>query len=163
MVPGAAGWLWDGDGLQTMQEFPSAHANAFFPFLPLPLHKPHAAFFLSPGQTWRTVCSKLTARGKSHRSVPASLTFDLYLCSSTHANAASLPSAACSCDPLGSVLSGSSPLCDPSSGECTCKPGVGGARCDRCMLGYWGLHEYGCRPCGCAGDCDRYTGDCVSG
>ncbi|TNN00310.1 hypothetical protein fugu_011556 [Takifugu bimaculatus] len=69
----------------------------------------------------------------------------------------------CSCHPLGSALSGGSPLCDPSSGECTCKPGVGGARCDSCMLGYWGLHEYGCRPCDCTGDCDPYTGDCISG
>ncbi|XP_068459754.1 netrin-4-like [Clinocottus analis] len=69
---------------------------------------------------------------------------------------------ACSCHPVGSVLSGGSALCNPSSGECTCKPGVGGPRCDSCMLGYWGLHEYGCRPCDCTGDCDPYTGDCIS-
>ncbi|XP_036961720.1 netrin-4-like [Acanthopagrus latus] len=69
----------------------------------------------------------------------------------------------CSCHPVGSVLSGGRPLCNPSSGECTCKPGVGGPRCDGCMLGYWGLHEYGCRPCDCTGDCDPYTGDCLSG
>ena len=74
-----------------------------------------------------------------------------------------LSSAACSCHPVGSVLSGGRPLCNPSSGECTCKPGVGGPRCDGCMLGYWGLHEYGCRPCDCTGDCDPYTGDCLSG
>lgn len=74
-----------------------------------------------------------------------------------------LSSAACSCHPVGSVLSGGSTLCNPSSGECTCKPGVGGPRCDSCMLGYWGLHEYGCRPCDCTGDCDPYTGDCISG
>ncbi|KAI9540730.1 hypothetical protein NQZ68_038042 [Dissostichus eleginoides] len=70
---------------------------------------------------------------------------------------------ACSCHPVGSVLSGGSTLCNPSSGECTCKPGVGGPRCDSCMLGYWGLHEYGCRPCDCTGDCDPYTGDCIPG
>ncbi|XP_028440277.1 netrin-4 isoform X2 [Perca flavescens] len=69
----------------------------------------------------------------------------------------------CSCHPVGSVLSGGSTLCNPSSGECTCKPGVGGPSCDSCMLGYWGLHEYGCRPCDCTGDCDPYTGDCISG
>uniref|UniRef100_A0A3Q4BBJ9 Netrin-1 n=1 Tax=Mola mola TaxID=94237 RepID=A0A3Q4BBJ9_MOLML len=61
------------------------------------------------------------------------------------------------------ALSGGGYPCNPSSGECTCKPGVGGARCDSCMLGYWGLHEYGCRPCDCTGDCDPYTGDCISG
>lgn len=31
------------------------------------------------------------------------------------------------------------------------------------MMGYWGLGEYGCRPCDCTGDCDSYTGDCLSG
>ncbi|CAN9498847.1 unnamed protein product [Ophioblennius macclurei] len=70
---------------------------------------------------------------------------------------------ACSCHPVGSALSGGGTLCNPSSGECTCKPGVGGPRCDSCLLGYWGLHEYGCRPCDCTGDCDPYTGDCISG
>ncbi|CAK6961639.1 netrin-4-like [Scomber scombrus] len=69
----------------------------------------------------------------------------------------------CSCHPVGSVFSGGSALCNPSSGECTCKPGVGGPRCDSCMMGYWGLGEYGCRPCDCTGDCDPYTGDCISG
>lgn len=66
--------------------------------------------------------------------------------------------AACSCHPVGSV-----PPCDPTGGRCTCKPGVGGARCDSCMLGYWGLHRYGCRPCDCGGGCDPFTGDCPSG
>uniref|UniRef100_A0A8D3DMX3 Netrin-1 n=1 Tax=Scophthalmus maximus TaxID=52904 RepID=A0A8D3DMX3_SCOMX len=66
----------------------------------------------------------------------------------------------CSCHTAGSVLSGGSPLCSPTSGECTCKPGVGGPRCDSCMMGYWGLREYGCRPCDCTGDCDPYTEKC---
>ncbi|XP_044042815.1 netrin-4 isoform X1 [Siniperca chuatsi] len=71
----------------------------------------------------------------------------------------------CSCHPLGSMpfhLADGS-LCDPSNGNCICKPGVGGAHCDRCMVGYWGFHEYGCRPCDCAGDCDPFTGDCMFG
>ncbi|KAG7456299.1 hypothetical protein MATL_G00250280 [Megalops atlanticus] len=71
----------------------------------------------------------------------------------------------CACHPVGSVpfhLSGDS-LCDPSDGGCICKPGVGGPHCDRCMVGYWGFQEYGCRPCDCAGDCDPFTGDCMSG
>lgn len=72
---------------------------------------------------------------------------------------------ACSCHPLGSLAfrepHGS--LCDASNGNCICKPGVGGAHCDRCMVGYWGFHEYGCRPCDCAGDCDPFTGDCMFG
>lgn len=71
----------------------------------------------------------------------------------------------CSCHPMGSVpfhLGGSS-LCDPTNGDCVCKPGVGGANCDSCMVGYWGFHDYGCRPCDCAGDCDPFTGDCMNG
>ncbi|XP_046878805.1 netrin-4 isoform X2 [Hypomesus transpacificus] len=70
----------------------------------------------------------------------------------------------CSCHPLGSMpfhLGGSS-LCDPTNGDCICKPGVGGAHCERCMVGYWGFHDYGCRPCDCAGDCDPFTGDCMT-
>ncbi|CAN9508481.1 unnamed protein product [Ophioblennius macclurei] len=69
----------------------------------------------------------------------------------------------CSCHPLGSAPSrpaDGSP-CDLATGNCVCKPGVGGARCDRCMVGYWGFHEYGCRPCDCAGDCDPFSGDCL--
>lgn len=31
------------------------------------------------------------------------------------------------------------------------------------MMGYWGLGHYGCRPCDCPGDCDPFTGDCLSG
>uniref|UniRef100_A0A3Q3JLB8 Netrin-1 n=1 Tax=Monopterus albus TaxID=43700 RepID=A0A3Q3JLB8_MONAL len=66
----------------------------------------------------------------------------------------------CSCHPVGSVLSGGTTICNPRGGECTCKPGVRGPHCDSCMMGYWGLHEYGCRPCDCTGDCDPYTEEC---
>ncbi|XP_067860731.1 netrin-4 isoform X1 [Heptranchias perlo] len=68
---------------------------------------------------------------------------------------------ACSCHPVGSATLPSRP-CHPGTGDCLCKPGVAGPRCDRCMLGYWGLGEYGCRPCDCARSCDPYTGDCTS-
>ncbi|KAG9274181.1 netrin-4 [Astyanax mexicanus] len=63
----------------------------------------------------------------------------------------------CTCHPLGSVN------CDSSNGDCTCKPGVASPHCDQCMPGYWGFGDYGCRPCHCAGDCDPYTGDCMTG
>ncbi|XP_023389703.1 netrin-4 [Pteropus vampyrus] len=46
--------------------------------------------------------------------------------------------------------------------DCPCKPGVAGPQCDRCMVGYWGFGDYGCRPCDCAGSCDPLTGDCIS-
>lgn len=31
--------------------------------------------------------------------------------------------------------------CDPNTKTCTCKPGVGGKNCDRCIPGYWGLEK----------------------
>ncbi|KAG7221096.1 hypothetical protein INR49_017537 [Caranx melampygus] len=60
----------------------------------------------------------------------------------------------CSCHPVGAVLLGDSPLYNPSSRECTCKPGVGGPYCDSCMTGYWEFHKYSCCPCHYTGNCD---------
>ncbi|XP_069629626.1 netrin-4 isoform X5 [Haliaeetus albicilla] len=70
----------------------------------------------------------------------------------------------CSCHPLGSAALPLGPrtFCDPSTGDCPCKPGVAGPRCDRCLPGYWGFGTYGCRPCDCARTCDPRTGDCRS-
>ncbi|XP_032654514.1 netrin-4 isoform X2 [Chelonoidis abingdonii] len=70
----------------------------------------------------------------------------------------------CSCHPVGSAMLPFSTniFCDPSNGDCPCKPGVAGPQCDQCMVGYWGFGEYGCRPCDCAGSCDPLTGDCIS-
>ncbi|XP_055789234.1 netrin-4-like [Salvelinus fontinalis] len=72
----------------------------------------------------------------------------------------------CACHPAGSrpAISGGQDLCNPSNRACTCRSGVGGPLCDRCIVGFWGFHGYGCRPCDCTGgDCDPYTGDCLSG
>ncbi|XP_065685295.1 netrin-4 isoform X2 [Patagioenas fasciata] len=68
----------------------------------------------------------------------------------------------CSCHPLGSAALPLGPrtFCDPSTGDCPCKPGVAGPRCNRCLPGYWGFGAYGCRPCDCARSCDPRTGDC---
>ncbi|XP_067207512.1 agrin-like isoform X4 [Linepithema humile] len=74
----------------------------------------------------------------------------------------------CNCNRLGSV----SDTCNPETGQCECKPGVGGLKCDRCMPGYWGLPKIseghpGCIPCGCSlfgsvrEDCEQMTGRCV--
>ncbi|XP_055958196.1 agrin [Patella vulgata] len=75
----------------------------------------------------------------------------------------------CHCNSLGSYTNN----CDPSTRQCTCKPGVGGLRCDRCQPGYWGLHKIvdmgnpGCIPCNCNSygsirdDCDQMTGRCM--
>lgn len=39
----------------------------------------------------------------------------------------------CHCNPHGSY----SGTCDPATGQCSCRPGVGGLKCDRCEPGFW--------------------------
>ncbi|XP_067005728.2 agrin-like [Anabrus simplex] len=74
----------------------------------------------------------------------------------------------CGCNKLGSYAG----TCDPLTQQCSCKPGVGGPKCDRCEPGYWGLPKIseghdGCIPCGCSkfgsvrDDCEQMTGRCV--
>ncbi|KOC64151.1 Agrin, partial [Habropoda laboriosa] len=82
-------------------------------------------------------------------------------------NGAGCPSL-CNCNRLGSV----SDTCNPVTGQCECKPGVGSLKCNSCMPGYWGLPKIrrglqGCIPCGCSlfgsarEDCEQMTGHCV--
>lgn len=70
----------------------------------------------------------------------------------------------CSCQPMGSANAtfSRSWRCHPKTGFCYCKPGVAGPNCDRCLMGYWGFGENGCRPCDCARDCDQHTGNCFN-
>ncbi|XP_009486461.1 netrin-4 [Pelecanus crispus] len=71
----------------------------------------------------------------------------------------------CACQPMGSANAtfSRSWRCHPKTGFCYCKPGVAGPNCDRCLMGYWGFGENGCRPCDCARDCDQHTGNCFNG
>ncbi|OWK08383.1 hypothetical protein Celaphus_00011080 [Cervus elaphus hippelaphus] len=39
----------------------------------------------------------------------------------------------CQCNPHGSYGG----TCDPVTGQCSCRPGVGGLKCDRCEPGFW--------------------------
>uniref|UniRef100_A0A8C4WXD5 Laminin subunit gamma-3 n=1 Tax=Eptatretus burgeri TaxID=7764 RepID=A0A8C4WXD5_EPTBU len=66
----------------------------------------------------------------------------------------------CNCDLLGSL----GPNCD-STNQCKCKPGVGGRKCDQCLIGYHSLTEAGCRRCDCdvagtARGCHDGSGQC---
>ncbi|XP_033612694.1 laminin subunit beta-1 [Fukomys damarensis] len=69
---------------------------------------------------------------------------------------------ACECDPQGSLSS----VCDPSGGQCQCRPNVVGRTCDRCAPGTFGFGPSGCKPCDChlqgsvSAACDTNTGQC---
>ena len=55
------------------------------------------------------------------------------------------PSFSCQCDPVGTKSNGSRGLtCKEAGGQCPCKPGVTGRRCERCEQGYFGFGRYGC-------------------
>ncbi|KAK2521686.1 Agrn [Columba guinea] len=81
--------------------------------------------------------------------------------------AAGCPST-CQCNPYGSYGG----ACDPTTGQCSCKPGVGGLKCDRCEPGFWNFRgivtdgKSGCTPCNCdpvgsvRDDCEQMTGLC---
>ncbi|XP_043919018.1 agrin isoform X3 [Protopterus annectens] len=74
----------------------------------------------------------------------------------------------CQCNEHGSYGG----TCDPSTGQCSCKPGVGGLKCARCEPGFWDFRRIatdgksGCTPCNCVSvgsirdDCDQMTGQC---
>uniref|UniRef100_A0A672UV93 Laminin subunit gamma 2 n=1 Tax=Strigops habroptila TaxID=2489341 RepID=A0A672UV93_STRHB len=66
----------------------------------------------------------------------------------------------CRCHPHGAL----SPQCN-SDGQCSCKPGVMGKKCDQCQPGFESLSEAGCQRSGlqCACDLAGSTGDCLSG
>ncbi|XP_077371201.1 agrin isoform X10 [Festucalex cinctus] len=74
----------------------------------------------------------------------------------------------CQCNVYGSYKG----TCDPATGQCSCKPGVGGQKCDRCEPGFWNFRGIvtenmsGCTPCNCDAsgsvrdDCEQMSGLC---
>ncbi|XP_031142212.1 agrin isoform X5 [Sander lucioperca] len=101
-------------------------------------------------------CS-LSVYGCCHDNVTAALGVGLAGCPST-----------CQCNVYGSYKG----TCDPASGQCSCKPGVGGQKCDRCEPGFWNFRGIvtenmsGCTPCNCDAtgsvrdDCEQMSGLC---
>ncbi|KAB0376143.1 hypothetical protein FD755_012786 [Muntiacus reevesi] len=69
---------------------------------------------------------------------------------------------ACKCHPQGSK----GPSCSRLGGQCQCKPGVTGRRCDACSTGSYGLGQRGCHSCHCHPQgskstmCDQVSGQC---
>ncbi|TPP57450.1 Laminin gamma 1 [Fasciola gigantica] len=65
----------------------------------------------------------------------------------------------CYCEPMGTLANYGSEgigVCNPETGQCPCKPGVGGQRCEECYPGFYGYHsgqenhynlKAGCLPC----------------
>lgn len=65
----------------------------------------------------------------------------------------------CDCDHQGTEPE----ICNKQSGQCICREGFGGPRCDRCLPGYFNYPS--CQPCNCSSTgssaitCDN-TGKC---
>ena len=76
----------------------------------------------------------------------------------------SIFSVPCDCNEQGS----NSSVCDRDNGQCPCKPGVRGRRCEECQPDHFGFSPEGCTPCDCdplgsereGGVCDSETGEC---
>ncbi|KAL0966154.1 hypothetical protein UPYG_G00291590 [Umbra pygmaea] len=70
----------------------------------------------------------------------------------------------CDCSPTG-VKPNAGTDCDRDTGQCTCKPRIGGRQCDHCAAGFYRFPE--CVPCDCnqggviANICHQDTGRCL--
>ncbi|KAF7654917.1 hypothetical protein LDENG_00063180 [Lucifuga dentata] len=70
----------------------------------------------------------------------------------------------CECSPNG-IKASAGPDCDRVTGQCICKPKIGGRQCDRCAAGYYGFPN--CVPCDCnqggvtPNVCHPDTGKCL--
>ncbi|XP_047229553.1 agrin isoform X5 [Girardinichthys multiradiatus] len=155
---------------------------------------PHNQVCGSDGKTYRNECELKSARCLEKRhlliqsqgpcaenqavsptelTAPQHCSLSPYGCCSDNVTAAlgvaqaGCPST-CQCNIHGSYKG----TCDPTTGQCSCKPGVGGQKCDRCEPGFWNFRAIvtegmsGCTPCSCdptgsvRDDCEQMSGLC---
>uniref|UniRef100_A0A8C3IVW1 Laminin subunit alpha 3 n=1 Tax=Chrysemys picta bellii TaxID=8478 RepID=A0A8C3IVW1_CHRPI len=70
----------------------------------------------------------------------------------------------CNCSSRG-IVNVANPECDKNNGQCKCRPGITGRRCDRCSPGSYSFPD--CISCNCNRDgtepdvCDPQTGVCL--
>ncbi|PWA22178.1 hypothetical protein CCH79_00018961, partial [Gambusia affinis] len=118
-------------------------------------------------------CAENYVMSPTELTAPQHCGFSPYGCCSDNITAAlgvgqaGCPSS-CQCNVHGSYKGS----CDPTSGQCSCKPGVGGQKCDRCEPGFWNFRAIitegmsGCTPCSCdptgsvRDDCEQMSGLC---
>ncbi|XP_058499960.1 agrin isoform X3 [Solea solea] len=118
-------------------------------------------------------CAVIAGTSLPELRVPQHCSLSVYGCCSDNMTAAlgvglaGCPST-CQCNVYGSYKG----TCDPATGQCSCKPGVGGQKCDRCEPGFWNFRGIvtenmsGCTPCNCDAtgsvrdDCEQMSGLC---
>ncbi|XP_051282433.1 agrin isoform X6 [Dicentrarchus labrax] len=118
-------------------------------------------------------CAAITATSPPELTAPQHCSLSVYGCCHDNLTAAlgvglaGCPST-CQCNVYGSYKR----TCDPATGQCSCKPGVGGQKCDRCEPGFWNFRGIvtenmsGCTPCNCDAtgsvrdDCEQMSGLC---
>ncbi|KAM9856407.1 agrin [Aulostomus maculatus] len=118
-------------------------------------------------------CAVISATSLPEPTAPQHCSLSVYGCCSDNVTAAlgvgqaGCPST-CQCNVYGSYKG----TCDPATGQCSCKPGVGGQKCDRCEPGFWNFRGIvtenmsGCTPCNCDAtgsvrdDCEQMSGLC---
>jgi hypothetical protein len=65
--------------------------------------------------------------------------FDIIISKSGHGNPDE-GCQTCGCNPIGSI----SADCDELTGQCKCKPGIGGRFCNKCLDQHFGFSTSGC-------------------
>uniref|UniRef100_A0A3Q3M346 Agrin n=1 Tax=Mastacembelus armatus TaxID=205130 RepID=A0A3Q3M346_9TELE len=118
-------------------------------------------------------CAAISATSMPEITAHQHCSLSVYGCCSDNMTAAlGVGQAGCPSTCLCNVYGSYKGTCDPATGQCSCKPGVGGPKCDRCEPGFWNFRGIvtenmsGCTPCNCdptgsvRDDCEQMSGLC---